>query len=506
MWENKMNKKRVLNVHRFVVRLFCVLLFFSISSFFSLAAAPEQYTPDDNENTDNQMNIPPVAIVEADPTEAYVYEMITFDGSGSYDPGASESGSPEYSPSHHENPGVSPSPDEEPTGTIVSYQWDFGDQSDLSMTDDPVITYSYKEAGIYTAILTVFDDEGASDDADIKITILEESIPNKPPLANAGGPYFAWKDEMITLDGSGSSDTDGDIITYHWTFHDDTEAFGAFVDKSFSEEGIFSVTLGVTDNDEGYCEDETTIHVCVLNTAPIANHDGPYFGWISKPISFSALESFDSDGEIVSYHWDFGDGSTGVDAETLHIYENEGTFTIILTVEDNEGRTNTAETYAIIVALYNAPTTPEVTIPTHSGGEYTFSMMSSDPDGDSICYHIDFGDGSEKTTPYFSSDVMVSTSHRWKEAGTYVISIYAEDTTGEVSESVTLQVDISEQVGSEVGASSKEGFWSLEIPLELLVIIIGLLVSCALIFIAIKKRRKPKNEYLTDSEILYHIK
>lgn len=506
MWENKMNTKRMFNLRWCVIGLISILFFLSSSSFLSLAA-PEQYTPDDDADiTDDEMNMPPVAIVEADPTEAYVYEMITFDGSGSYDPDASGSGSPEYSPSHHENPGVSPSPDEEPKGAIVSYQWDFGDQSDLSITSDPIITHSYKEARVYTAILTVFDDKGASDDADIQITILEESIPNVPPLANAGGPYFAWKDEMITLDGSGSSDTDGTIITYHWTFHDETEAFGTIVDKSFSEEGVFSVTLRVTDNEDGYSEDETSIHVCVLNNAPIAYHDGPYFGWIGMPVSFSASESFDSDGEIVSYHWDFGDGSTSVDAESSHIYENEGTFTIILTVEDNEGRTNIAETYAIIVALHNAPTTPEVTIPTHSGADYTFSIISSDPDGDSICYHIDFGDGSEKTTPYFSSDVMVSTSHSWKEAGTYVISIYAEDATGEVSESVTLQVDISEQVGSKVGASSKEGFWSFELPFELVVVIIGLLVSCALIFIAIKKRRKPKNEYLTDLEILYHIK
>lgn len=78
------------------------------------------------------------------------------------------------------------------------------------------------------------------------------------------------------------------------------------------------------------------------NEPPIAEAGGPYSGDEGVAISFDGSESFDLDGDIVSYQWDFGDGTefaSGI--TTTHTYTNSGTYTVTLTVINNDGATGT---------------------------------------------------------------------------------------------------------------------------------------------------------------------
>ena len=82
---------------------------------------------------------------------------------------------------------------------------------------------------------------------------------------------------------------------------------------------------------------------------PVAVPGGPYSGYINVPITFDGSASYDSDGgEIASYAWDFGDGTTGEGAVTLHTYTADGTYVVTLTVVDDEGVSNTNSTTAAI--------------------------------------------------------------------------------------------------------------------------------------------------------------
>ena len=86
-----------------------------------------------------------------------------------------------------------------------------------------------------------------------------------------------------------------------------------------------------------------------VNGEPVAIPNGPYTGNVGVPIVFDGRDSYDSDGgTIVSYAWDFGDGSTGDGALVSHTYANPGTYTVKLTVIDNDGNSNTATTTAVI--------------------------------------------------------------------------------------------------------------------------------------------------------------
>lgn len=81
-----------------------------------------------------------------------------------------------------------------------------------------------------------------------------------PPVADAGGPYNADVEEEITFDATQSFDPEGSIISYHWDFGDETSDTGSIVAHEYSERGLYTVTLTVTDE----TLQETTVETVAL--------------------------------------------------------------------------------------------------------------------------------------------------------------------------------------------------------------------------------------------------
>ena len=146
---------------------------------------------------------------------------------------------------------------------------------------------------------------------------------------------------VVRLSGSLSVD-DAAILEYSWEFPgQDVEPIqGIEAEQSYQQSGEYIVRLTVTDSSGQSDMDEFIIQV--ENTAPIAScrfsNDAPV---LRESVLFDASASLDMDGQLVDFIWDFGDGSTRRGTRASHVYEEIGLYTVLLTVVDNLGATDT---------------------------------------------------------------------------------------------------------------------------------------------------------------------
>jgi len=173
---------------------------------------------------------------------------------------------------------------------------------------------------------------------------------NQPPVANPAGPYQATVGVARSFNGGGSSDPDGTIAAYAWTFGDGGTGTGPTPTHTYAAAGSYPVTLTVTDNQGSTASAGTTATVTSGggNQPPVAQPGGPYTGVTGTAVSFNGQASSDPDGTVASYAWTFGDGATATGATPTHAYASPGTYTVALTVTDNLGATGTASTSATI--------------------------------------------------------------------------------------------------------------------------------------------------------------
>src|SRR2546426_2660453 len=210
----------------------------------------------------------------------------------------------------------------------------------------------------------------------------------KPPVASfTANPNRALVAATVTFDGSSSSDPDGAIVSYAWDFGDSTGGSEAMTTHAYPTFGTFHVTLTVTDNESFTA---TAYRDVVVHASPDASFTtSPSSPVVGATVTFNASASRDPDGEIVTYAWDFGDGSFGTEVQVSHAYGRKGTFRVELTVVDNLGISNrTAQTITV------GDRAPQITSSTPglgpltvgAGATQTFTVIAWDPDGDALSY------------------------------------------------------------------------------------------------------------------------
>ncbi|MCH8247453.1 MAG: S8 family serine peptidase [Bacteroidetes bacterium] len=164
---------------------------------------------------------------------------------------------------------------------------------------------------------------------------------NSPPTASF---TYTCVDLICDFDGSGSSDSDGSIASYNWNFGDGNSGNGAIASHTYASDGTYTVTLTVTD-DYG-ADDSASQDVSVTgggggetNSAPTASFT---YSCTDLSCNFDGTLSSDDVG-IASYDWDFGDlSSAGSGVTVSHTYGSDGTYTVTLTVTDNDGADDNA--------------------------------------------------------------------------------------------------------------------------------------------------------------------
>jgi parallel beta-helix repeat protein len=301
---------------------------------------PYQIPPADHNNKDKyplgiflenippgEGNRPPIAyIIYITPNPAIKGETISFSGSGS---------------------------DSDTGGFITGYNWRSNIIGQLS-TQSSFIT-SNLSTGVHTIFFKVMDNEGVwSTEKTATITI--NAAVNQAPLAYIDEitPNPAQQGEPVIFCGHGS-DEDGVITAYKWLSNKDGTigTTSSFIRANLSR-GTHTIYFQVKDDMEWSTQIVATLTIernsssgNPENQAPHAYLSGPYTGNVNEAISFNGSLSYDEEGTILGY-WTFGDSTTGNGLTATHIYTAPGTYTVILTVTDEDGVSSTATTSAII--------------------------------------------------------------------------------------------------------------------------------------------------------------
>ena len=295
-------------------------------------------------------------------------------------------------------------------GGLLTYVWNFGDGTTSTQANP---THVYAASGIYTATLRVTDSGGLFDEDPASVSV----DANPPPTAEANGPYSGNQGAAISFSSVGSSDPEGDPLTYLWTFGDGTTSTQANPSHVYVTGGVFTATLRVTDPDNLFDEDTAQVTV---NRPPTAEANGPYAGGVSDPIAFSSAGSGDLDGGLLTYLWNFGDGTSSTLANPTHSYVASGVFTATLRVTDSGGLFD-EDTASVSVAA-NPPPTAEANGPysANLGAPISFSSAgSSDPEGDPLTYLWTFGDGTTST--------QANPSHAYLTGGAFTATLRVTD-------------------------------------------------------------------------------
>lgn len=172
---------------------------------------------------------------------------------------------------------------------------------------------------------------------------------------------------------------------------------------------------------------------------PVAN-----FSYIidGTTVQFNSSLSYDRDGVIISFEWDFGDGNNESGEIVNHTYSNIGKYNVTLTSTDNDGYKGNIT--KIIEITNHPPEAPIISGETkgRKGVEYEYTFNSSDIDGDPVMYFIDWGDNITEWTEYGDSSSEIKLKHTWNKRGGYTIKAKAKDINGAESDWETLEVSM----------------------------------------------------------------
>jgi len=279
---------------------------------------------------------------------------------------------------------------------------------------------------------------------------------NSAPIARIAASVLSGESPLlVAFDASGSTDTDGRIVAYRWSFGDGTTAEGVEVDHVFapSSPTSYTVTLEVEDNSGAIGTMQQSIEVRIEpdpgNNPPFARFTfEPTYGDGPLLVTFDASLSSDVDGEVVLCAWDFGDGTTGSGERISHTYDPIATtnYPVTLTAHDDDGAS--ASTTAIVSVfveevvptdgptaefaasdpekVYDSPQLPAV--PSLFRVTFTPEGSVAAPGHEIVVYVWNFGDG--ETALIETDDAVDHTYRSGAPTHTFVVSLTVIDDQG----------------------------------------------------------------------------
>jgi len=298
--------------------------------------------------------------------------------------------------------------------SAVSWSWDFGDGSPLSTNTSP--SYIFANPGTYNSTLIVTNVFGCTDTSTQAVTVLPQ-----PQAGFVSNVVCAMQAVQF------NDTTTGLPTTWSWDFGD-----GSPLDASqnpshtYTVGGSYAITL-IAGNAAG-CIDTLQTNITV-NTVPT-----PAFN--ATAVCLGNVTNFTDQSvdptPLASWYWDFGDGNNSFAQNPNYIYQNPGTYNVMMIVTNTSGCTdtvmNTVNVSAIPVAAFSADT---VCV----GSATSFTDLSTGPPN---TWLWDFGDGNTSSTG-------PNVQHTYANAGTFLASVIVSGGNG-CTDQIFVPVTVSNTV------------------------------------------------------------
>ncbi len=315
----------------------------------------------------------------------------------------------------------------DPSNDPLSFVWVLDDG--ITELYGPTVQATFFDDGLASVILEVTDDATQTTTSTFEVT-----VNNVAPTLD-GVTWVDAEEGTLATGTAFTIDPGQDTVSVHWSFPDGTEADGITASTTFPDDGSYSVDLVLSDEDGGVTE--TTIEVIVTNADPTVT-ELQLGGALDEgsPVELTAVGSDPGASDVLTYTWDFGDGSLDDSgALVVHTFADDGPWPVTITADDGEGGLGSA---TFDVELRNLP--PEIrtaTLPsaTVEGAPTTFAVQAEDPGTDDVLtYEWAMGDGGTADSP--------GVVWTYADEGVYLASVSVSDDDGG-GETLLVQIPVS---------------------------------------------------------------
>jgi len=276
---------------------------------------------------------------------------------------------------------------------------------------------------------------------------------NQPPIATAGPDQSVLIDNAplgVQLSAT-AIDPEGDpIVAWIWSINSQPSgSMTSFSPDAFRQNPRFITdTLGAYHLSVKACDpfgcslpSPLTVNV-VANQPPVAVAVSDItIGQAPLSVNFDGSQSYDPEGDVLTYVWNFGDGSVnGSGVAVPHTFTVPGTYTVKLGVTDSLGASAIDTLLMTVTSPINNPPTANVTATPNTGTApltVVLSANASDPEGAPLTYNWNFGDPASTN----NSSAAANPTHTYNNAGTYAASVTVSDGPNLVTSSATIVVD-----------------------------------------------------------------
>ena len=361
--------------------------------------------------------------------------------------------------------------DIDPTDFITAWEWDLdndGEYDDASGVQPEVV---FPAAGQSSIGLRVVDNAVLNDEDGDGVQDPEERLDdfdfvsatvhaNNPPVADGNGPYTIDEGSSALLDGSGSSDPDGNPISFAWDLDNDgvfDDATGVSTTFLGIDDGTFTIGLEVSDS---LLSDSMTTLVIVENVAPIVDAGPNQSANEGSTVNFGGNFTDPGVNDTHILEWDFGDGSPPVSGtlNPSHVYAEDGVYTVTLTVTDDDGGATT-DSLQVVVGNVAPLVDAGPNAGFNEGGTFVSAGSFTDPGTDTWTATVDYGDGSGVQSLALNPDKSFALSHPYPANGIYVVTVTVTDDDGGVGVDTTQVAvgDVAPLVDAGPDAAFDEG-------------------------------------------------